>query len=63
MDINQRIKILREEWHRHYAGEVRPSDFYSAEYYDPQLHLYYLLEDIDYDADLEERYYVRERNR
>lgn len=61
MDINKRIEVLRKEWPRHYAGEVRPSDFYSAEYYDPSLHLCHLLDDLDYDAALEEKFRERER--
>lgn len=47
--------ITREELHRHYGGEVRETDFYDADYYDPKLHLKHFLEDWDYDIRLQEK--------
>ena len=57
---DQESLSAREIQHRHFGGEVRPEDFYSAEYYDPSLHLQHLLEDWDFDIELEWKFHRME---
>ncbi len=62
MSIVNRSLSERDERHRHFGGEVRKSDYYSAEYYNPALHLQHFLEDWDYDLELQSKSEEREEN-
>lgn len=55
MSSDKKSISAREEQHRRFGGEVHAEDFYSAEYYDPSLHLEHFLDDWDYDIELKNK--------